>query len=312
MNELIKIWEEHFKLAQIYYNHYGNALAKHNFKTSDGVNYNPSGFKLGTWIYHQFNNYSYSTEKIKKLESIGIDHNINYHDYKWNTIYNLVYNYYKHYKNLNIDSNFRTLDGINYHKDGYKLNSWIKTQLKSNLNKEQIKKLNKLNLNIGKNKFDIIWDKYYLLAVNYYNHYGNLKVPVTFKTLDGINYNESGIKLGSWLSMQRTNKYLEENRIIRLNNIGMIWSIRKNKTSIINICKKYNININKNKSILKKSYNEVYAKICYLIDLNIPIIDENGIINNIMYISNKNLELNYNINMEYLINKYSKNKSKIK
>ena len=48
-----------------------------------------------------------------------------------------------------------------------------------------------------------VWNKKYNLAKMYYEHYGNLEVPVKFKTTNGIDYDEKGIALGTWISTQR-------------------------------------------------------------------------------------------------------------
>ena len=45
--------------------------------------------------------------------------------------------------------------------------------------------------------------KNYALVQNYYEHHGNLKIPVKFKTLNGYEYDENGISLGTWLATQR-------------------------------------------------------------------------------------------------------------
>ena len=48
------------------------------------------------------------------------------------------------------------------------------------------------------------WMKKYNLAKNYYDHYGNLNIPKRFKTTNGYEYDEQGIKLGTWISNQRS------------------------------------------------------------------------------------------------------------
>jgi len=46
------------------------------------------------------------------------------------------------------------------------------------------------------------WHDKYALAEQFYLHYGHCCIPLKFKTFDGINYDENGIKLGSWLEKQ--------------------------------------------------------------------------------------------------------------
>ena len=66
----------------------------------------------------------------------------------------------------------------------------------------------------------------------------------------------------------------------------------------------HNINVNKNKSLLNKSCNEVYSKINYLIDNNIPICNSDGIVHEIFFMSDINMQTIYNISFKELIEKY--------
>lgn len=77
------------------------------------------------------------------------------------------------------------------------------------------------------------WMNKYNLAKVYYKHYGNLEIPKNFKTLDGINYDEKGILLGTWIITQRRsyngqgdNKITEE-QIKLLEEVGMKWYARQ-------------------------------------------------------------------------------------
>ena len=78
----------------------------------------------------------------------------------------------------------------------------------------------------------------------------------------------------------------------------------ENKVNIKKICKYYNMDINKNKSLLIKSCNEVYAKICYLIDNNISFCDNNGIVNELFFMSDINMQAKNNISIKELIENY--------
>ena len=74
----------------------------------------------------------------------------------------------------------------------------------------------------------------YNLAKAYFGYYGNLEVPVKFKTSDGVDYNENGVALGTWINNQRqaykgngTHKITIEH-IELLNEIGMRWENKLN------------------------------------------------------------------------------------
>ena len=77
-----------------------------------------------------------------------------------------------------------------------------------------------------------------------------------------------------------------------------------NQMLIEQFCKANNINTEINKSILKKSFYELYIKICFIIENNLPIIDENKNINEIMYMSDINIQEKYNTTIKDLILKY--------
>lgn len=85
------------------------------------------------------------------------------------------------------------------------------------------------------------WQEKYNLAKIFFEHYGNLKIPVLFKTSNGIDYDANGTKLGSWINIQRTNYKkgkLSSERIMLLEEIGMLFviypSLSKGTDVIIN------------------------------------------------------------------------------
>ena len=149
----------------------------------------------------------------------------------WEESYLLAVNYYNEYKNLNINRNFKTDDGINYDQYGYALGEWITYQRKIfNKNELEQDKIDKLN-NIG-----MIWslrrnfDECFTMAKHYYKENGNLRIPYNFKTLDGIVKNDNGYPLGNWLVQQRRKKklgILSKDKIDLLESIGIEWKVLK-------------------------------------------------------------------------------------
>ena len=123
-------------------------------------------------------------------------------------------------------------------------------------------------------RLSMTWMEKYNLAKAYFEHYGNLEIPRIFKTINGYEYDENGIALGTWIVRQRTaykgnstNK-ITPTQIKLLEEIGMRFeTANKNKIWI----EKYN---------LAKDYFEHYG------NLEIPTVfkttngheyDENGI-----------------------------------
>lgn len=48
------------------------------------------------------------------------------------------------------------------------------------------------------------WEVNYNLAKKYYEHYHNLEVPQTFKTINGYDKDDDGYNLGVWIANQRS------------------------------------------------------------------------------------------------------------
>ena len=76
------------------------------------------------------------------------------------------------------------------------------------------------------NSLSSTWDHYFAAASTYYAEHGNLKVPLRYKTPDGLS-------LGDWVQTQRqirkgkrTFGTLTQQQIERLDGIGMVWETR--------------------------------------------------------------------------------------
>ena len=160
----------------------------------------------------------------------------NYKEEEWNKKYELAKAYYEHYGNLEIPQSFKTKNGYEYDENGVALGKWINTQrdaFKGNgrykISKEQIKLLKEIGMRFETKNYGEEWNKKYELAKAYFEHYGNLEIPQSFKTKNGYEYDENGVALGVWIITQRqafkgnvTNKMSKE-RIELLKEIGMKW-----------------------------------------------------------------------------------------
>ena len=303
-------WEENYKLAKAYFEKNNNLEIPRSFKTLDGVNYDENGYNLGTWLVHQRQTYKrgeLNKNKIKLLEKIGMFFPLDKREKKWMKNYGLAEAYFNKNNNLEIPDSFKTLNGIDYDEHGYKLGVWINFQRQSykigKLSKERIELLDKIGMRFSLDKFEKEWMKKYGLAESYFNKNNNLEIPRSFKTLDGIDYNENGYKLGVWISIQRQSYKmgkLSKERIELLDKIGMVWEIRKKTEEKVELCEKYQIPY---EEVWYVPYEEIYIKTMYLMDNNIPII-KNGKLNQIYNMSNINMEIRYKVTLEELINKY--------
>ena len=228
---------------------------------------------------------------------------MNRYDLIWEKRYILAKNYYKHYGNLKIPFNFKTTDGINYDENGINLGQWIVNQksLKkaSKISQNRIDKLNELKM-IWNSKRKENWDNMYMLAKKFFKTYNHLKIPLDFKTIDGINKDESGFELGSWLYNQiltynnKKSYSLSNDRIDKLNALNIDWnfSLREEKwIQKYNLAKKYyelygHLNISsKNKNNIKLRMWLNNQRIAYrngsLLDERFKLLNEIGMVWNI-------------------------------
>ena len=254
MNDRLSMtWDNKYELAKVYYKHYGNLEISVKFRTTNGIEYDENGIALGRWIGTQRQAYQgkgtnqITEEQIKKLEQIGMRFETYDRRGVWNKKYNLAKIYYEHYGNLEVPVKFKTTNGIDYDEKGIALGNWISTQRQAyqgqsgyKITEEQTKKLEQIGM-----RFEIrseVWNKKYNLAKIYYEHYGNLEIPQTFRTTNGIDYDEKGIALGNWISTQRqayqgqSGYKITEEQTKKLEQIGMIFEIRSEVWN-----KKYNL-----------------------------------------------------------------------
>lgn len=314
-------WEEWYNLAKIYYEHYDNLEIPYYFATKDGYTFDKDGMKLGNWVESQRKNTKIDSSHKKLLIKIGMRFENKNKVLPWNEWYDLANNYFKYYGNLNIKSDFKTMDGYTYDELGFSLGRWLVDQRHfykiGKLSLNRIDLLNDIGAKLDNHLNDITWEEYYKYATIYYNYYKNLNIKRTFKTDDGFNLKKDGkILLGNWIFTQKElykKGHLTSDKIIALENIGMLWTAKQNNNEIIKLCNDYNIEFSRNKSILKHiTIQELYSKIQFLIDNNIPLIDDFGVLHEIFSLSSDSMLDKYGYSLINLIDTYYKVKTKIK
>ncbi|MGV8982821.1 Helicase associated domain protein [Clostridium sp.] len=143
----------------------------------------------------------------------------------WYINFELARDYYRTYENLFIRRDYITTKGV-------RLGKWINIQrqaykgnIRMFLTQEQIDKLNEIGMIWDKNKYD--WDVSYEYAKKYFLENGDINVPQSYAV--------DNFKLGKWINLQR-NEYngkkstsISNERIRRLNEIGMVWYLGKYK-----------------------------------------------------------------------------------
>ena len=218
-----KRWEYVYSYAKKYYNEHGNLLIPRTYTV-----YGKNGeiIRLGLWMIAQRQDFRLkrmSKKRIDLLNDINMVWNVNLA--KWFHNYSFAKEYYEKYHNLAIPQDYKIigLDG----KMVY-LYSWLQDQKNDykvgKLNQEQIDMLNNLNIK-WRREYTLSWDDYYELLVDYYNTYGNLKIPFNYTC---ATKNGEMVRLDSFIYRQRKSyeqDLLSERQISLLNKINMVWDI---------------------------------------------------------------------------------------
>lgn len=199
-----------------------------------------NGIHLGSWLsnlrtWHNAGAHSnYLTEdRIAQLESIGMIWDVL--DYYWERNFLAASEYYRTHRNLRIPSNYVSPDGI-------RLGAWISRlrALRRGEGKgipptaEQIARLDAIGM-IWESGSSAKWEAMYQEAKRYYQKHGNLSIPAKYRTSDGM-------PLRSWLSRQRSSYakgQLAQNKIDKLNAVGMVWDCGDPWMNSFHAAKKY-------------------------------------------------------------------------
>ena len=217
-------WEHYFSEASIYYAEHGNLNVPKLYTT-------PGGLSLGVWLVTQRRvregqiQGNLTEQQIARLDSIGMVWSV--FDAKWEMAYALAAAYYEENGNLNIPRFYVTAAGE-------RLGQWVVSQQwtypKGKLTDEQVERLNRIGMYWG-NRNDRQWNEGYQEAKRYFDAHGDLNVPADYVSPSGYN-------LGNWVKRQRYTRHnpekscavLTEERIAKLDEIGMRWETRNLKS----------------------------------------------------------------------------------
>lgn len=138
----------------------------------------------------------------------------------WNHYFSEASIYYAEHGSLNIPKRYTTPAGLS-------LGEWLTTQrrvragqIPGNLTEQQIARLDSIGMEWG-NRREIAWQHGFEVAKKYHDTYGNRMVPGKYTDPDGY-------PLGQWIAktrQQKLNGRLKEERIVQLDEIGMVWNI---------------------------------------------------------------------------------------
>ena len=149
----------------------------------------------------------------------------------WDHYFSEASIYYAEHGNLNIPKRYTTPAGLS-------LGVWLVTQrrvregqIQGNLTEQQIERLDSIGMEWG-NRNDRQWNEGYQEAKRYFDAHGDLNVSADYVSPGGYN-------LGNWVKRQRYTRQnpekscavLTEERIVRLDEIGMRWEKSNPKRS---------------------------------------------------------------------------------
>lgn len=143
----------------------------------------------------------------------------------WEQYFHAASLYAAEHGNLNVPKAYKTPGGLS-------LGSWIVTQRRVRrgsvggvLTESQIERLDGIGM-VWETRSEAVWNRNFAAAKAYYEEYGDLLVPVRYKTPDGA-------ALGQWLNNLRQGAEagkettaLTPERRAQLDSIGMIWEPR--------------------------------------------------------------------------------------
>ena len=200
-------WAKKYVILEAYKESHGDIKVDYEFKTNDGINSSEFGFCLRAWLRAQISKFdSLIPAQRELLIEIGV--RIIKKPVTWDEHYALVKANFDHnHGELKLESNFKTLNGIDYDPDGIEPLGWLarQKQRKRLLTEEQKELLRLAGYDVDKSL--LTWDDYYKLVKIYYDHFGDLNMETNFTTSNGIDEDPEGLNIYNWIVRQRKNKW---------------------------------------------------------------------------------------------------------
>ncbi len=220
-------WEQGYEASRAYFFQHGNLHVPAGFITKEG-------FRLGNWIAAQRQNRKgknqgalpLTQEQIARLDAIGMEWGGSREE-QWERGFAAASAYYEKTGNLEIPYGYET-------EEGFRLGRWLFNQKRSlgrslpdgeavdplsEKEKQHRARLSALGVVWEKDSWWEKWER----ARQYYETQGNLNLPQSYVT-------EDGVWLGKWLYLQRERRRhekekdrLSEKQIRALESIGMDW-----------------------------------------------------------------------------------------
>ena len=217
-------WDKFYRSAQEYYQEHGDIRPGPSYISPDGI-------RLGQWILRCRRDYKkgvLSESRVAQLESIGMIWDPRAE--RWERNYRAAMDYYQTHGDLKVPAQYVDANGVG-------LDWWLKHVRKAYrdgaLDREQIGRLEAIGM-IWDPRVEQ-WEKNYQAALTYFRTHGDLKVPCEYTDSDGLN-------LGQWIRHLRQayrDGTLTDERISKLEDIGMIWDTTDRRRKVVNLETQY-------------------------------------------------------------------------
>lgn len=212
-------WEKGFLEAKGYYAQHGNLDIPCSYIA-------PSGYRLGAWISSNreaFRKGRLPERRRRCLEELGMVWNKSRAN-AWGVCYAYARAYFEAHGHLRVPGDYKA--------GGIWLNKWLSEQQQvylgrregKRLTSDQVEALERIGMT-WRTAAEDAWYRRYKAVRAYFLEYGNIQIPREFVLSDGK-------KIGSWLKRQRRARAdgkLSREQLELLDEIGMVWSLRKRK-----------------------------------------------------------------------------------
>ncbi len=192
-------WEQGFALLQMYHQREGHCHVP-RWHEEDGFNF-------GAWVNTQrFYKEKLKPDQLKRLNSIGFVWNAR--DIKWENGFAALRQFKQREGHCRVS--------MGHGEDGFNLGAWVNTQRsrKKGLTPDRLKRLK--SVGFVWDPREVKWEKGFAALRQFKQREGHCRVPQGHKM--------DGLKLGVWVSAQRTRKKgLTPDRLNRLNRLGFSW-----------------------------------------------------------------------------------------
>ena len=211
-------WELMYAEAKKYREENGDLNVPRRFVTAEG-------YALGGWLETQRRVRAgkerglLTDERVRMLDELGMRWE-SVGDVSWSRNYAAAKEFYALHGSLDVSCTYVTDDGVRLGQWITRLRHFRRTGMRNAyLTEERIQALDRIGMQWD--VYDYLFERSFAAAAEYHRAYGNLDVPASY-------ISENGIRLGSWIAWLRKARKkgclnLADDQIARLDELGMVW-----------------------------------------------------------------------------------------